>query len=866
MKPTLRIHTFLATLLLAAAALGTQAASPTLVPPTESYAGKSHAQWLESWFTWMFSIQGEADEFPFLDVTGANSGANQSGPVFFFPKSWAGQIGNPPEQRTATVPEGTALFLPFDGNYIDPQPGRDPATITAENRAALESWVSVFKLVVDGQEIPIDSRVTSPFLHASPVFSLAVPTNAAARKLNFFSNLPTEIFPYQSHEWFVLLKPLPVGQHVVHSSNNGFIGSPNEWVTDVVWTLNVVAPTPKNPPTITKNPANQSRSLGDQAELTVTANGPAPLTYQWRKDGAPLAGQTAPTLTLTNLIAAAAGTYSVVISNTDGSVTSNDALLTVDTLFRVIADSPVARDVSWSASWGDYDNDGFIDLVNGGQTEMLLYRNEGGKVLAAVSGPNGMTGTAHVRDNVTHGNWADYDNDGHLDLFVAKGWYETPDTNSLFRGTGGGAFAIEPTLSKRQRAISAQWSDFDRDGRLDILLDSFVCCTDIGNILAIYRGQSDGGFTRWRPSGLSAAGTTAWFVGSSVGDYNADGFPDIASWNPVSGLRVLLNQAGTNFARGGYSLVPEWGKQDGGVSAADFDNDGDLDLFHSHRNSSVGLNYLLRNDGTGRFASAPVPPALRQGKSYSSSWGDYDNDGYLDLFTHDGLWRNQGNGTFARVEGGSLTTSKIYRWASASWGDYDNDGFLDLVVSGRTADSVFELNKLFRNNGNGNSWLLLKLVGTKSNRSAIGAKIRLRANLGGSSVLQYREIGTGNCYGQNDLRAHFGLADATQAESIEIEWPSGYRQTLRSVAGKQILTITEPADQPRLVFSADRKLQVTGAVQTSYRIESSEDLLTWTDRPDLTVKTDDAGKASVSMLNTASGSVPAKEFFRVRVL
>jgi len=214
-------------------------AAPSLVPPTETYAGKTHAQWLESWFTWMFSIPGNAQDFPFTDPTGANSGANQSGPVFFFAKSWLGVKGNPPEQRAATVPEGAALFLPFDGNYIGPDPERDPTTLAADNRAALKDWVShVFKLVVDGQEIPIDSSLTSPFLHATSVYTLPVSANAAARSI--FGGLPEAVYPFQSHEWFVLLKPLPVGQHVVHISNNGFIGTPNEWVTDIVWTINVV--------------------------------------------------------------------------------------------------------------------------------------------------------------------------------------------------------------------------------------------------------------------------------------------------------------------------------------------------------------------------------------------------------------------------------------------------------------------------------------------------------------------------------------------------------------------------------------------------------------------------------------------------
>lgn len=243
MKTNSTLKILLAALLLAAAAFRAQAQAtpPGLVPPTETYAGKTHAQWLESWFTWMFSIPGGAQDFPFTDPTGANSGANQSGPVFFFAKSWLGVKGNPSEQRSATVPEGTALFLPFNGYYIDPNPDRDPATITAENRAALNDWgTQVFKLVVDGEEIPVDSSLTSPILHATSVYTLSIPANAAARPVGY-GKLPETVYPFQSYEWFVLLKPLPVGRHVVHLFNNGFIGTPDEWVSDVVWTIDVVA-------------------------------------------------------------------------------------------------------------------------------------------------------------------------------------------------------------------------------------------------------------------------------------------------------------------------------------------------------------------------------------------------------------------------------------------------------------------------------------------------------------------------------------------------------------------------------------------------------------------------------------------------
>ncbi|MBL9172465.1 MAG: hypothetical protein JNL10_02925 [Verrucomicrobiales bacterium] len=220
------------------------AGSPSLVPPTETYAGKTHAQWLESWFTWIFSVPGTANDFPFFDTTGAGSGVNQGGPVFFLSKSWRGQKGAPPEQRQATVPEGTALFIPFTGIF-SANPERDPAFLASDNRAALKAWGPLkFQLVVDGQEIPLDSRLTSPLLHETTVFSLPLPSNAAARSPDAgFGGLPEAVYPFHSLEWFALLKPLPVGQHTIHVYGAAWVGTPDERVTDVRTTPAATLPT-----------------------------------------------------------------------------------------------------------------------------------------------------------------------------------------------------------------------------------------------------------------------------------------------------------------------------------------------------------------------------------------------------------------------------------------------------------------------------------------------------------------------------------------------------------------------------------------------------------------------------------------------
>jgi hypothetical protein len=153
---------------------------------------------------------------------------------------------------------------------------------------------------------------------------------------------------------------------------------------------------------------------------------------------------------------------------------------------------------------------------------------------------------------------------------------------------------------------------------------------------------------------------------------------------------------------------------------------------------------------------------------------DYDNDGYLDLFVvsigdKNALYHNNRNGTFTKLNTGSLVNDGAINSVDAAWADYDNDGFMDVVIA--NDDSK---NSLFHNNGNTNHWINFKLVGTASNRSAIGAKVRVNATIGGKTFWQRRDIGeSGSEMGHSDLRAGFGLGDATNIDIVRIEWPSG---------------------------------------------------------------------------------------------
>jgi Leucine-rich repeat (LRR) protein len=240
------------------------------------------------------------------------------------------------------------------------------------------------------------------------------------------------------------------------------------------------------------------------------------------------------------------------------------------------------------------------------------------------------------------------------------------------------------------------------------------------------------------------------------------------------------------------------GSESSGSSWGDYDNDGDLDLFVA--NASSQDNFLYANNGNGTFTELTTGPVVTDGgNSAGSSWGDYDSDGDLDLFVANTqnqdnfLYANDGDGTFTKVTTGPVVSDGSVSYGS-SWGDYDNDGDLDLVVANYNQN-----NFLYANVGNANHWINLQLVGRQSNVSAIGAKVRIRAAIGGSPVWQLCEISgqTGGGYGsQNSLNAEFGLGDATTIDSIKVEWPSGIAWDTTDVAVDQFLTITEPDVPP----------------------------------------------------------------------
>ncbi|PYI84473.1 MAG: hypothetical protein DME26_13260 [Verrucomicrobia bacterium] len=565
-------------------------------------------------------------------------------------------------------------------------------------------------------------------------------------------------------------------------------------------------------PIITLQPTNQIAEVGDPVSFNVIATGTEPLSYQWYFAGTEIpqiATLIPATLFLANVQPTDSGSYMVVVTNVAGSATSQVAVLTVrPAQFTRITTGPLVNDAgnSTSVAWGDYDNDGFIDLLvanTQGANNRLFHNVGGNNFIQTVAGPIVSDG-----GDSFGGVWGDYANDGFLDVFVAN----VHSSNFLYHNDGGTNFTKITSGSivneGERSSFSCTWGDYDRDGYLDLFVADLE---GVNNLL--YHNNRDGTFTK------------------------------ITS-GPV---------------------VSEAGNSSGGVWG-DYDNDGFLDLFVA--NTDEQNNFLYHNNGDGTFTKITDGAIVNDGgNSRDAAWGGYDNDGYLDLFvanrafSNDFLYHNNGDGTFTRVTTGAPATDGASS-VGCAWGDFDKDGFLDLAVTSGGVLSM-EANRLYRNVGNSNSWIVLKLIGTVSNRAAIGAKVRLRSMLNGRMQWPLCEISAGHCRGsQNDLCVHFGLGDATNIDTVRIEWPSGTVQELRDVAVKQFLTITEPLSLQLTPKEPEGVVRFTLRARKGLTsvLETSEDLATW-----LPFRTNTATGLTLEFEDTDAAKF-LRHFYRARLV
>ncbi|MGH9539558.1 MAG: CRTAC1 family protein, partial [Terriglobales bacterium] len=461
----------------------------------------------------------------------------------------------------------------------------------------------------------------------------------------------------------------------------------------------------------------------------------------------------------------------------------------------------------------------------------------------------------------------DYDRDGHLDLFVAHyirfdiskvpapgqtgycQWKGIPvmcgprglpgGMNILYHNNGNGTFTdvtdkagVAGTESGTFHS-GATFFDYDRDGRLDLYVGSYVDMDDkrycdLGGVQsscppsvyrgspdALYHNNGDGTFTNvtvkakiYQPEGKNLS------VGAA--DYDNDGWPDLFVANDGLSAYLYQNQHDGTFKEIGLATgiaLTGQGRTMAAmcISLGDFNNDGLLDLYISDFQRSS--DHIWQNDGNGFFDEvsdqAGITRATHEVLSFGGGFLDYDNDGFIDIFIANGhvypeveqatpgihykqlnsLFHNERNGKFVEVSQSSGNAfQKPYVGRGVAFADFDNDGFVDVVV----ANNGDVPSLLHNSGGNGNHFLNFKLTGTKSNRDAIGARIRVLA--GGSS--QIREIEGGGSYlSQSDLRANFGLGKADRAETVEIRWPSGQQQVFHNVEADKFYQVEEGSDR-----------------------------------------------------------------------
>jgi len=456
------------------------------------------------------------------------------------------------------------------------------------------------------------------------------------------------------------------------------------------------------------------------------------------------------------------------------------------------------NNLSWGAAWGDYDGDGNIDVFTVGHLGGIcqLWHNNGDGTFTDVTTAAGML----TDDGDAHGPcWADLDNDGNLDLYVAKGTLkegEPQNYSDLWRNNGNGTFtdiAVESGVTgidHRSRGCYA--IDYNNDGDLDLFIPSFFKA-DAGEPSLLFRNDGDFQFTDVATrAGVGRADMGSWSAAWS--DYDLDGLVDVFVTTGPNRSGASMSALYRNNGDGTFTDVTSAAEITVALSNcaawADFDNDGYPDLY-------IGLNgatILYRNNGDGTFSDVTRRSGVfNMSRALAIDWGDYDNDGNLDLYvvndtTSNRLFRNNGDGTFTDVAASLGVTAKQGGGGSdGTFIDYNNDGFLDLFVCNGAGPQPGPY-LLFENTGNRNHWLNIVLIGTASNRDGTGAKIRLTA---GKGTLYQQYFGQ-HSVAQNRIPVHFGLRGATLAKSLIIDWPSGTHQELDNIAADRTLTITEP--------------------------------------------------------------------------
>ncbi len=505
----------------------------------------------------------------------------------------------------------------------------------------------------------------------------------------------------------------------------------------------------------------------------------------------------------------------------------------------------IVESVGGAVAFFDFDNDGRLDiyLVNSHTVEAALaskprpaaalYRNRG----------DGAFEDAAAKAGVADPGWAmgvavaDYDNDGFDDLYVT-----CFGPNRLYRNRGNGTFedvTARAGVADPRFSTGAAWGDYDRDGDLDLFVANYVdfklddlpqfgkgsLCQYRGVPVqcgprglpgagdTLYRNNGDGTFTDVSKAAKVDDPNGLYGLGVMWTDFDDDSWPDILVANDATPNYAYRNNHDGTFTEMGLLLgwaVDESGVEQGsmGISIGDYDRDGRLDLVVT--NFSDQYNTIYRRNADGTFTDVSRASKTADVSMPYVGWGtkffDYDNDGWLDLLIVNGhvypqiegaypggmyrqrklFYRNLRNGTFVECAA-ELGAAFLERRASrgAAFGDYDEDGDVDVVINDLDGPPM-----LLRNDGGSKAghWISLKLVGTKSNRNAVGARVTLKAG----SLTQIDEVHSGDSYiSHSDWRLHFGLGEAKVVDEVVIQWPSGMVEKLAKLPVDRAVKIIE---------------------------------------------------------------------------